>query len=199
MEELTKETAKKLMEIKGETRGVSIMGDLEYILYKEGEEGLRKVEQELEKLGYPIKYKEMNGMALYPIGLEALTFLVFKKLFNFDREEFIKMGEFNSKVSLVVKLFMKYFVSLEVIAKHASKFWRRYYTTGDMKVTEINKEKKYIVVRVENFEHHPFHCLTVEGYLISIIKMVLGKPVSCEETKCVYRGDKYHEYIVKWE
>lgn len=196
---ITKEVIEELMERKGETRGVSIKGDLEYILFKKGKEGLEKIENELERLGYfDIKHKKLESMKLYPIGYEALTLLVINKLFNFNRKEFIKMGEFNSKVSLVVRLFMKYFVSLKLMSKQAPKFWREYYSIGDLKIIELNNEEKYIIVRVENFNLHPFHCPTVEGYLMSIIKMILGKPVTCQETKCVHKGDDYHEFLIKW-
>ena len=196
---ITKETIKELMNIKGETRGVSIKGDLEYILYKEGKEGLKKIEDELERLGYPdIKYKTLGSMRIYPVGYEALTFVLIKNLFNFDKEEFIKMGEFNAKVSLVVRLFMKYFVSLELMAKQAPRFWKEYYTEGDLKIVELNNEKRYMIIRIENFHHHPFHCLTIEGYFMTIIKMILGKPVISQETKCVHKGDEYHEFLVKW-
>ncbi len=199
MEEIiTKEIVQELMKIKGETRGASMKGDLEYVLHKEGAEGLKKLEDEMARLGYPIRFKELRAMELYPVGVEAITFLVIKKLFNFDEEEFRKMGEFNSKVSLLIRLFMKYFVSLELLAKQAPKLWREYYSLGDLKIIEINKEKKYMIIRIENFYHHPIHCLTVEGYFVSIVKMVVKAPVTCKETKCINRGDEYHEYLMKW-
>ncbi len=187
-----------MSEIKGDTRGISMKGDFAYILHKKGKEGLKKVEEEMAKLGYPVTYNNLKEIGFYPMKVEAMTFLVMKKLFGFDREEFVKMGEFNSKVSLIVRLFMKYFVSLELIAREAPRFWRKYYSVGDLKVVEINKKERYIIIRVENFRHHPLHCATVEGYIISLIKMVLGKEVSSEETKCVHRGDEYHEFVVRW-
>jgi len=137
-------------------------------------------------------------MDFYPVGLEAIAFLLMEELFHFSQEDFIKMGEFNSKVSLIVRLFMKYFVSMETIAREAPKFWGKYYTKGNLRVTEINKEKGYIVVRINDFELHPIHCLTVEGYLISIVKMVVNKEVKSEERKCMSRGDEYHEFLVSW-
>ncbi len=198
-EKITKEKAEEFMNIPGETRGISIKGDLEYIIHREGKEGLLKLEERASELGFPIKYEEFKEMDFYPVGLEAITFLLMEELFHFKRDDFIKMGEFNSKVSLIVRLFMKYFVSMETIAKEAPKFWGKYYTRGHLSVTEINKQERYIVVRIEDFELHPIHCLTVEGYLISIIKMVLNKDVVSEERKCMSRGDSYHEFVVNWK
>jgi len=57
---LTKEFAQKLMEIKGEVRGVAFRTDTEYILREKGEEGLKKLEDKMARLGYPIKYKKLR-------------------------------------------------------------------------------------------------------------------------------------------
>ncbi len=195
---ITKELVEKIMKTEGETRAISIKGDLEFILYKKGEEGLKKIEDELEKFGYPIKYKSLEDMSFYPVGLEALVFLASEKFFNFGEEDFIEMGKFNSKVSLIVRLFMKYFVSLDSMAKEAPKFWRKYYTNGNLSIVEFNKEKKYAIAKIENFELCPSHCYTLKGYFLSVVKMILGRPISCEETKCTFRGDKYHEFKITW-
>ncbi len=195
---ITKELIEKLMKTEGETRAISIKGDLEFILYKKGEEGLRKLEDELEKFGHPIKYKKLEDMSFYPVGLEALVFLAAEKLFNFSKEDFVEMGEFNAKVSLIVRLFMKYFVSMDSMAKESPKFWRKYYTNGDLSIVELDKEKKYAIARIENFALSPSHCCTLKGYFLSVVKMILGHPISCEETKCTFRGDEYHEFKLTW-
>lgn len=196
---ITKEQIQDLMSLEGETRGISIKGDLEYIISEKGQEGLEKIEKKMEELGHPIKYNKIKEMGFYPIGLEALTFLVMKDVFNFNTEDFVKMGEFNSKVSLIIRLFMKYFISLETIAKHAPKLWGKYYTMGKLAVTEINREEGYMVVKIEDFKHSPLHCPTIVGYLISILKMVTGKPINCQETKCIYAGADHHEFVARWK
>lgn len=199
MEEIiTKETAKKLMQIEGETRGLSIRGDIEYVIYKKGEAGLRKLEEEMTKLGCPLKYKEIRQMEFYPVGLELIVFLVIKKIFNFNKEDFFEMGEFNSKLSLIIRLFMKYFVSVETLAKEASKIWKTYYTVGEFEVVDVSGEKRRGILRLRNFRLLRAHCHTVRGYLSNTVKMVVKEPVTCEETKCPFLGDKYHEFLLKW-
>ena len=91
-EELTKETAAKLMQSRGEVKGVVFKTDEKYILKERGEEGLKLLEQELKKLGYPIKYKEIKAMSLHPIGLRAISLLMIKKVFKFDDKEIEKIG-----------------------------------------------------------------------------------------------------------
>ncbi len=196
---ISKEEFDKLMKIKGEAMGIAIRSGFGYTLYRKGEEGLRQLENEMEKLGYPIKYKEIKPMSSYPIGLETIIFLVVKKLFDFNEKDFIELGEREAKLPSIIRLFMKYFGSVGMLAKAAPKMWRKYYTVGDFKVTDFDEEKKYAVIRIKDLNLHPVHCQNLKGYLLGVVKMVGKKNVKCQETKCVYRGDEYHEFLIKWQ
>jgi len=199
MEQKTlKEEFSGLMKLEGEIRGVAIKSDLDFILKEEGEEGLKKLEETITKLGYPLKHKEINSMDFYPLGLEAITFVAIKRLFNFNDKKFQEMGGSEAKCSLLIRLFMKYFYSIERFAKEVSKIWREYFTVGDLKIIEFNKEKRYVILRLGNFRCHPLHCLSLLGYFPTIVQMIVGSKASCEETKCVHRGDKYHEFLLRW-
>lgn len=195
---ITKEIADELMKIEGETRAISIKGDIEYVVYKRGKEALEKIESEMKSLGYPIEYEKMRTLDFYPVGLEVIALLVTKKLFNFSDKEFVKMGEFNSKFSLVVRLFMKYFVSIKAIAKQAPKMWKKLYSIGELEITEINEKEKYTVLKIKNFKLHPLHCLTIKGYISNVMKMVIGSNVRVQENKCVFNKNDYHEFLIKW-
>ena len=195
---INKEIAEKLMEIEGETRGVSFQADGEFIIKEKGKEGLKKLEEKMAEIGYPIRYKEVKPMDFFPLGLRLISLLVIQELFNFDKEKIREMGAFQTKISLIVKLFMQYFGSVNILAKQAPKMWRKYYTIGDLKVPEISNEKRYGIIKVENFALHPIHCQVLEGYFANIIKMVVNSPVNCKETKCTFRGDEYHEFLLKW-
>ena len=59
-QKLTKELAKELIKIKGEARGETLKVDWEYVLQKEGEKGLKRLETKMAELGFPIKYKEIR-------------------------------------------------------------------------------------------------------------------------------------------
>ncbi len=200
-QELTKEIAKKLMEIKGEARGVTFKTDTEYILKEKGEEGLKKVEEELEKLSYPIKYKEIKTMEFYPVGLRALSLIVAKKVFNFDDEKIKEMGFFATKKSLIIKLFIRYFLSVQrVVFKEAPKMWGKHFTVGELVPVELNEEKKYAILRLKDFALHPIYCTYLGGYFCGVLQMLVKTPqLTFEETKCIFKGDEYHEYLVKWK
>ena len=195
---LTKELAQKLTEIKGEARGMTIKVDWEFVFRKEGKKGLKKLEDKMAELGYPIKYKEIEPMDFYPIGIDAISMLVIKELFNYDDKELEEMGSSVVKFSLFLKIFMRYFGSLRLIARQIPEMWRKHYSIGDLTMPEFSEEKRYVVLRLENFHVHPIYCNTLKGYFIKVTEMVMKATVTCEENKCTFKGDKYHEFLLKW-
>lgn len=195
---ISKEEFEELMKIKGKTRGVSVKDYGDYILKEKGENGLRRLEEAITKTGYPIKFKEIKAMAFYPLGLEGLTLLIIKRLFGFDDDKIQEMGKQQAKVSILIRLFMKYFFSLKKTAGVVPRMWRIFYSTGEIDVVELNEEKRYIILRIKDFFLSSIHCRYLCGYLASILRLIVGKEVTCEETKCLHRGDEYHEYLLKW-
>lgn len=198
MEEIiSKEESDELMRVKGETIGVAIREHKKFILNEKGEEGLKKLEDTIVGLGYP-EYRKIKPMSFYPIGLYALTLLVVKRLFNFDNEKFEEMGRFNAKMSIIIRFLMRFLVSVDRAAKEVSAMWKRYYTVGNLRTVEYDEQKRYAILRLEKFRLHPLHCQISKGYFSTILKIIVKSSVTCEEIKCVHRGDEYHEFLMKW-
>ena len=195
---ISKEEFDDLMKIKGEIRGMSLKIIANFILREKGKEGLKEIEDTITNLGYPIKYKDIKAMTFYPVGLEAVTELALMRIFNFGKEEFKKLGEFAPKSAVVVRLFMRYLFSMNSLIKGIPKMWKIYYTVGSLKVAELNEEERYMILRLENFRLHPAECQIYLGYFPTVLQMVTGRKTTCEETKCVHRGDGYHEFLLKW-
>ncbi|MBD3208735.1 MAG: hypothetical protein GF370_04780 [Candidatus Nealsonbacteria bacterium] len=195
---ITKEEAEELMNIKGKTRGMAIKDDFEYVLMKKGQEGVKKIEEELKRLGYPFKCQSIKAMKLYPSGLEPLIMLICQRMLQYTEEDFKELGRISARMPLVIRVFVKYLGSLEMIVKGASSIWQRYYSQGDFEVTEVNEEKCFVVVRIKDFALHPLYCKGLEGYFEAMVKLVVKKDTQCEETKCIHRGDKFHEFLIKW-
>ena len=196
-EKITKEIAQEIMKTRGEIRGMAMKGYANFILYKEGKEGLKKVEEKMASLGCDVKYGEVKTMKLYPIGLEKVALTVLEELFNYN-DEFYEMGKFVSKLPLVIRLFLKYLGSIEMIKNEVSRMWERYYTVGRLTVVEYDKDKKILIGRLENFDLCPSHCKIAVGYFSSMLQFIVKQAVICEEVKCIYKGDKYHEFLLTW-
>ena len=197
---ISKGELNELIKIKGEMRGITIKPGSEFILREEGKEGLKRLEDTMAELGYPIKYKKMRSIDLYPIGLIAISLLTTKRLFNYDDKKFQEMGRLTAKTSFLIGIFIRrHFLSLKKIIKETPKVWGKYSTIGTLRVVEFNEAKKYFVLRLENFVFHPLYCKILEGFFSGMVKTIVKSPtVVCEETKCVHRGDEYHEFIVRW-
>lgn len=195
---ISKNELEELMSLKGEVKGTGIKTHGDFILKEEGRRGLKRLEDALAGAGYPIKFKDVKSTIFYPFGVEAIVLLAIKRLFNYDDKKFNEMGRFHAKSSLLIRLFMKYFVSMERIAKQGPNLWRKYFSVGDLEIIEIDKKKKCVILRVKNFKFHPLHCQVLTGSIPIIIQMIVGQKVEGKETKCIYRGDEYHEFLLQW-
>ncbi len=195
---IPKEEIEKMMNLKGKARGMAIKGEAEFILHEKGEEGLKRLEEEMAKLGCPVDYRKMKAMSFYPVKYEGLTTLILKEVFNFSDDDFRKAGIFESKISFILRMFLRYFYSIKSMAKEASKIWEKYYDFGSLTVKELDEEKKQGVLVVKDFNHHPCYCRTLEGFIGSIVAMITNTDVVCREVKCPHWGHEHHEYLLKW-
>ncbi len=196
---ISKEEVKKITRIKGKVRGMGMKTHAEFIVKKKGEESLKKLEDAMVNIGHPVKYKSLRAFHFYPLSLEALTLVMIEKLFHFRDEEFQELGKFHARNSVVIRTFLRYFLSIDTVAENIAKVWRRYFTEpGEFKVIEFDKEKRRAIFRIENFDFHPIHCQINIGIFIALIKLLTKSEASCKETKCVYKNDEYDEFLVEW-
>ncbi|MBL7142357.1 MAG: hypothetical protein ISS83_01720 [Candidatus Pacebacteria bacterium] len=195
---ISKEELVKLAQIKGETTGNSIKNTGEFVLKEEGMEGLKKLEETMKMIGFPIIYQQIRATDYYPSSLLAITFVVIERIFKYDDNKFRSMGEFRVKVSIILKILMNYLISLDKAAKEIPKMWRKFFTTGDAKVVELDKKQKKGILRIENYYFHPIQCRVMEGIFSMLIQMIVRSKVACREIKCVHQGDTYHEFLFEW-
>ena len=201
MEEvLNKEIAQQLMRTEGETRGVNLKNDAGFVLAREGKEGVKKLEEELERLGCPIKYEKIRSLNFYPIGLRTISLLTTKKVFSMGDEDIRDMCGFSMATSIIIRLYMKFFHSIPKVLEQAPKMLGEYYTVGNIFVKEYNEKEKRVILIIEQLDLHQVFCRCLEGYLRNIAKAVTGsKNVTCQEINCVFRGAKNHEFIIQWQ
>lgn len=193
-------TAKELSKVKGNVRGEGILTDVEYLRYKKGEKGIQMLEKKLEELGQPIKFKDVQPMKWYPVGLDALKILVMKEIFNWSDKEVFEMANFAAKVSLLIKIMVKYFLSAEKSFKQSPKYWRQNYDFGELEAREFNKEKKYMVFQVRDYKIHPILCIVLAGYFLKVAQFVLkSNIVTVKETKCAFKEADFHEFVINWK
>lgn len=196
---LTKESVQRLLQIQGECRGMNVKTDWDFILRTEGKEGLKKLEAKMAEVGYPLRHEQISSVDFYPVGLDAVSMLAIKETFNYDDQAMERLGEIAVSFSLITKIFIKYFVSLHSFAEELPKMWPKYYTVGELTMDEYDRTKRYVVLRLKNFKLHPIYCTVFKGFFGKVASMVIGASVVCQETKCMFRGDEYHEYLITWK
>ena len=201
--QITKEAIKKLMATPEKIKGTSFKGEMEYVLGKEGEEGLKAVEKETKRLGYPIKYNEIKDADWYPIGLKIVSLCAILNIFHWGEKEVAEIAEAAPKVSFVVRFFMKYFTSPEKIFRMAaSRMWERYYNVGSLEAVDFKRTPAdgYAILRIKDFKVHPIYCFFLGRFFIGVFKLAEPrfKEITVKETKCMFKGDPYHEYLIEW-
>lgn len=205
---ISKKEFDELMSVEGEGIGITLKAGAEFIKQEIGEEGVKKLEDTMERLGVPIRYKEMKSNQFYSLGLSNLSLVLTQRLFNFDDEKLKELGKFVARSPLFVRrqtawnifsLAIKGIFSPQKLAEETTKLWRRYFTVGDFEMAEFNNKEKYIIYRLRNFPLHPVYCKIFEGTLSAITQMVFKKRATCQETKSPHEGGEYHEFLVKWK
>jgi len=193
-----KELADKMMQSTTRVLGGVLETHGKYIVYKEGAEGLKQVEQKMTELGHPLSFKDIKNFDYYPIGIVSLPVVIAKKIFHWQDKDIFEMGSFAPKYSAVIKLILKYFVSVEKLAHESSKAWTKHNTTGDL-VCDFNEAKKQIILKLTFDPLDPLFCLFFQGYFLTVFKLVIrGKNINIQETRCAFNGAPYHEFLISW-
>jgi len=190
----------KLIKLPGEVRGAVFLTDLRYVQEKKGQEGVRMLKKKMRDWGSLISYDKTRPINWYPVGLRAVSLLAIKEVFGWQDKEIFELGNAAPKFSLIVKMLMKTFLSIERVFKECPKYWEKHYTKGVLENYKIDTKKKCIILRLKDFNVHPILCPFYAGYFLRIGQYVLrSQKVSIKETKCSFKGEApYHEYLITW-
>lgn len=198
---LKKQDLDNLMKLQGKIRGVVFQTDAKYVLEKEGEEGLQKLEKRTKELGLPISYRGVKALEWHPIGLRVASLLLIKDIFGWDRKEIRKMGQAAPKTSLIVKLFFKLFLSPRRLAVESSKYWKEHHTLGSLKAEKLDIEHRKIILRLTDYTVHPLFCVYLEGYFETVMALSRkSRKAEVKEIRCPFHDSvPYHDYLIQWE
>ncbi len=198
---LNSEEIRKVLKIKGMVRGVVFRTDARYVLETKGEEGMKMVEAEIQKAGQPISYGSgVKATKWYPLSWRILSLLTIQEVFHWGEKEIFEMGEAAPKYSFIIKTLLRYFVSLEKTFIESAKYWEEHYSVGKLEAPEIDVRGRHLVLQLKGFEGHPVLCLYLRGYFKTVALLAIRtKSMTIKETKCVFKGDSYHEFIIDWK
>jgi len=136
-------------------------------------------------------------MEWYQESLDVLATIVAKDLFGW--KDLFKFGYASPNFSFGVKLFLK-FSSAKRIFNEASKSWSKFLDVGTLESVIYNKKEKYVILRLKDYMFHPAMCPYYAGFFLKISRYVIkSEKITIKETKCMFKGDPYHEYLIRWE
>ncbi len=200
MQEELKETAQRLKNFPGNVKGEVFRTHKDYIIKKEGEEGVKRLEEKMKELGAPIKFEEIKPFDWISEGMSSLVIIVSKEIFNWTDEDVFEMGRFAPKFSFIIKIMIQYLVSVESLIRNMEKYWNNHYDFGSLKLISFDKEKKEGVIREFGVDTHPTVCIYHAGYFKGICEFTIkSKNISVEETACVHKDADYNEFLIKWD
>ncbi len=200
MKETLQQTADRLRHFPGNVKGEVFRTHAEYIKHKEGEDGVRRVEETMNALGVPIKFSDVKPFAWVNEGFSSLTIVVAKEIFEWSDEDVFEMGRFAVKFSFIIKVMIQYLVSIEVLLKNAEKYWSKHFDFGSIEASFVPGENQAIIRERGPVTPHPVTCIYHAGYFTGLCEFaVKGGKVEVEETACVHDGAEYHEFLIKWQ
>ena len=198
---ISKEEIDQVMKIKGKGRGIVFKPELEFIIREEGKSGLQQLEEAMEKIGHPLRYKTLESMSFYPLKKKALMLILMKRLFNYNDERFKEIGKSAAKFPALLRRLISFLMSgknAKDAAKQVNNIWKMYFTVGELELVEFNEKERREIIRLKDFRVHPLECKFLTGFWSIILQLLVKSEVTCEETKCTHKGDEYHEFLLKW-
>ncbi len=197
--ETLQESVDRLKNFPGNVKGEVFRTHAEYIKYKEGEDGVKKIEDRMKELGAEINFDKIKPFEWISEGMSSLTIIVAKDLFNWTDEEVFEMGRFAPRASFIIKVLLQYMVSIDYVFNNAEKYWQKHYDFGGIEKTEYNREERKIVIREIGFKTHPTVCVYHAGYFKGLSDFAIkSENVTVEETACVHNGADYNEFTIRW-
>lgn len=197
---VTQEEISRLREMQGQVRGTVFQTDAAYIEEKNGPKGLSLVEEKMKEWGCPILYKTIKASDWFPVGFRALSVLAATEVFSWNEEDVFRMGYEAPARSFVVKMLMKYFLSIHQTYKQSAQYWPSHYTVGKLETPEFNEKEKFMVVRLKDFSIHPILCNYFTGYFTRVTEIASPyQNIKVHERTCAFEGGKDHEFLLSWE
>lgn len=196
---LNKKEIEQLLKIQGNVRCDILKTDFDYIKKREGAEAFKKINSEMKKIDERFNYKHLKNIGWAPIGWKLILMNTAKKLFKWNNKDLFDMGHSQPVNSFIIKTVLKYFASLERNFKETTNYWIKYWNIGKLVPHKLDLNKKIAIVKIKNFKVHPNLCSYLTGNIKAFAELILkNKNIKVKETKCIFRGDSYHEYTIKW-
>ncbi len=197
---ISQEELAEIKKIPGKILGNPILNKFKFVRAKFGREGIERVEQRLKELNIDLNMKDLKDFEWHPQWLDVLVLKIITQEFNLKEEDLEEMGSFSARVSFIARLMMRYFVSIERVAKEASRYWRKYRTEGELRPIKVSEKDREVILKLEGFKGHPLYCPYFRGYFKQISSYVVpDSNPTVKEVDCPFTtGSEDHLFKITW-
>jgi len=181
-------------------RAVHLKYIIGYLKRKSGEEKYKNILDVLKQAGFEMpSIDRYNDMDWIPASWPTIFMVGAQRVLGWKDEDFFRMGHDLLAFSPFIRLFIKIFVSPQKSIEKAAEKWNGHYSKGRIAIEEYDEIKKQAVARLFDFKKHPLTCMYLMGSFTKTIGLITGsKNVVFSETKCMFKGDPFHEFQFKW-
>ncbi len=191
---------KELIQKEGNVKGSQIKSILKCIEKKEGNDGFKRLKEELKKYNLSFNINNINPLDWINEGESVFIILLAKEIFNWSDEDMFEIGMEAGKISFLLGIFTRYFVSVDAVYAGAPDYWKKHFDFGKVEMVELDKEKGIMKFRVYGYDYDRSVCKFFHsGYFYSLAAISIEtKNLKVEETVCIFDGGSYNEYIISW-
>jgi len=197
---LTKEEAERIMKIKGNVIG-AVFKSYEHLIKEVlGEKGIGMVEKKMKEANCPFEFKKISSFSWYPESHACIAALTMLEVFDWDESKAFDIGYDAPSHSILVKLLIRYFRSIETTVQNFPKYFKRHVDFAEMKCDQFYPDQKKAIWKIYNFKKfHPVVYEYIRGYLTKIAEMTTSsKNIKIKQTKSLFRNDPYDEFEITW-
>ena len=145
--------------------------------------------------------KKIKSLEWVKEGLSVLIILTAKEIFYWEEKHIFEMGMSAPRFSLGLKMFVQSVVLPERLFEESPVYWNNLFNFGHIDPVEYNEKAQQAVLQIHDYKKtHPLICKYHAGYIHGLSQFALkSKKIEIEETKCIYKGDEYSEYVISWD
>ena len=193
MNETYQETIKRLKNT-GTVSGSCINGIFTYIDFIGKKEFVPEITERAREYGEQIDPNAIDSLGKYPVSEEVALLFATYDVLNWNDAQMKELGRNIPRVSLLVKFFLKHFISLEATTSQAKMYWRRHYDFGALDVTSSDLPGGNYIVEVTEFDIHPLYAEFLCGFLETMVGFVSPDPLGSEVTKYSENSDGINRF-----
>lgn len=185
----------------GKVRGNAIKNDFKYLRDKEGKEALQKIEKALQDKDINISLATIKSMEWYPLNYQVEFLLQTKEVLGWKDKDIFDLGYHAPQYSLLFRIFLKYFASMEQALQNSNQYWGKHFTAGKISYKRSDPNKKEVIFYIENFQIHPILCIDIQGYLKFFVEFLSkANNIRIQEKHCPFKDKyNYHQFNIKWD